>query len=252
MQYSAIVLSLLAATGALAAPAKRTTDNSIRVTLSDGNLATQTAFEEGSRQAKKPVGSSGPYNTVELSVGADVEQQTLRCQILDRSSNPITVLRGENVDITFSDAGKGLWTFQDGNTEVSQIICDPDFVAASAPPAEDEDEEDEDLSIRVTLTDGNLATQTPFDEAGLVREQKSPVGSEGPYNSVELALGADVNPDLRCQILDSRNHAITVQRGQNIDTTFADGGNGPWMFLYPEEAEVSKIVCDPAFVKASA
>ncbi|KAF7195890.1 hypothetical protein HII31_02770 [Pseudocercospora fuligena] len=246
MQYSTIVLSLLAATGALAAPTKRTSDNSIRVTLSDGNLATQTAFEEGYRQAKKPVGSSGPYNTVEVTLGADVKQQTLRCQVLDNYSKPITATRGENIDITFSDAGKGKWTFQNGLTEVSQIICDPAFVAASAPPAE------KDTSMRVTLTDGNLATQTAFDEAGLVREHKSPVGSDGPYNSVELTLGADVDPELRCQILDSHNKAITVQRGENIDTTFADGGNGPWEFLYPESSEVYNIVCDPTFVKASA
>ncbi|KAL5330504.1 hypothetical protein ACEPPN_000021 [Leptodophora sp. 'Broadleaf-Isolate-01'] len=267
MQYSTIFLSALAATGALAAPTRRSngnSDNSITVILQNQNLeiGSQTQFAQGQRQAKSPVGSSGPFTTVELSLGLDVKQKDLRCQVLDKSNNPIVVVRGQNVDITFSDGDKGEWTFKNGATEVSKIICDPAFKQGIAstidnsqdgPAAGQTEDENKDTDIRVTLTDGNLATQTAFNEAGLKREIQKPVGSSGPFNSVELSVGADVQKqDLRCQILDNNGQPITVKRGQNIDTTFADGNGGPWTFLKPASSEVSKIICDPAFVKASA
>jgi hypothetical protein len=267
MQYSTIFLSALAATGALAAPTRRSNnnfDNSVTVILQNQNpeIGSQTQFAEGQRQAKSPVGSSGPFTTVELSLGLDVKQKGLRCQVLDNNNNPIVVVRGQAVDITFADGDLGEWTFQNGATEVNTIICDPAFRQGIAStinnpqdgiaPGQTEDE-NQDTDIRVTLTDGNLATQTAFDEAGLEREIQEPVGSSGPFNSVELNVGADVQKqDLRCQILDNNGQPITLQRGQNIDTTFADGNGGPWTFLEPAFTEVSQIICDPAFVKASA
>lgn len=267
MQYSTIFLSALAATGALAAPTHRPNDNfdnSITVILQNQNLeiGSQTQFAEGQRQAKSPVGSSGPFTTVELSLGPDVKQKDLRCQVLDKNNDPIVVVRGQNVDITFADGDKGEWTFKSGATKVSKIICDPAFKQGSADTvnnsqdgiaAAQTEDENKDTDIRVTLTDGNLATQTAFDKAGLEREIQKPVGSSGPFNSVELNVGADIQrQDLRCQILDNKGNPITVKRGQNIDTTFADGNGGPWTFLEPSSSEVSKIICDPAFVKASA
>ncbi|PVH72171.1 hypothetical protein DL98DRAFT_520629 [Cadophora sp. DSE1049] len=265
MQYSTIFLSALAATGALAVPTRRPNNNfdsSITVILQNQNLeiGSQTQFAEGQRQAKSPVGSSGPFTTVELSLGPDVKQKDLRCQVLDKSNKPIVVVRGQNVDITFADGDKGEWTFKNGATEVNTIICDPAFKQGIASTSNNSQDgtaagqtEDQDTDIRVTLTDGNLAAQTAFDEAGLKREIQEPVGSSGPFNSVELSVGADVQKqDLRCQILDNNGQPIIVKRGQNIDTTFADGNGGPWTFLKPAFSEVSKIICDPAFVKASA
>ena len=204
-------------------------------------VGSRTSFPEGVRATKKPIGSRGPYATVELGVPADVKQQDLRCQILDDKNAPITLFRGQNVDTTFADGGSGPWTFQDGHSLVSAITCDPAFKKHEL-----------DTAIRVTLSDGNLATQTAFDKAGLEREQKTPVGSPGPYNSVNLSVGADVeNQGLRCQIIDNNGKAIEVKRGENEDVTFADGGNGAWTFLKPEESEVGYIICDPAFVKAA-
>jgi len=233
---------LLAATGSFASPQANEADNSIRVILQNQaiELGSQTAFSEGIRETKGPNGSSGPYSTVELSLGAAVGQQDLRCQILDDQSIPITLLRGENIDTTFADGDGGVWDFQDGALFVSAIICDPEF-----------EKRELDLSIRVTLSDGNLATQTAFDQAGLEREQKSPAGSSGPFNTVSLAVGADVKDQgLRCQIVDNHGNIIELERGENEDVTFADGGNGAWTFLEPESSEVGYIICDPAFVSA--
>jgi len=256
MQYSTIFLSALATAGALAAPTRRPNDNfdnSITIILQNQNpeIGSQTQFTEGQRQARSPVGSSGPFTTVELSLGPDVKQKDLRCQVLDKKNDPIVVVRDQNVDITFADGDQGKWTFKNGAAEVSKIVCDLAFKQSSATGQTKDKNKNTD--IRVTLTDGNLATQTAFDRAGLEREIQEPVGSSGPFNSVELSVGADVQKqDLRCQILDNRGNPIIVERDGNIDTTFADGNGGPWAFLEPASSEVSKIICDPAFAKASA
>lgn len=258
MQYSTLFLSALAATGALAAPMPQSAgDNSITVFLSNQSpeIGSQTRFVDGQRQSKSPVGSSGPFTVVELRLGPAVQNPALRCQILDKNNAPIVVVRNGNVDTTFADGDAGEWNIQKGATEVSKIICDPAFVKASAapttPPATGNGNLDTD--IRVTLSDGNLATQTPFNNAGLNVEAATPVGSDGPFNSVSLDVGADVQKqDLRCQILDNQGQPITLIRDGSVDTTFADSNGGPWTFVKPANSEVSLIICDPAFVKASA
>jgi hypothetical protein len=244
MQYSIGFLSVMAATGSLAAPQSVQVDNSINVMLQNQaiELGSGTSFVEGDRQAKSPVGSSGPFETVELSLGPDVVQQDLRCQILDSDNEPIVVVRGQNVETTFADGNGGPWTLQDGAQVVETIICDPEFKKSDAVEAE------LDLDIRVTLSDGNLATQTAFVEAGLEVESQDPVGSSGPFNRVELRIGADVQKqDLRCQIVDDMGHAIELVRGENQAFTFADAGKGEWTFLQPASSVVDKIICDPAF-----
>jgi CTP:molybdopterin cytidylyltransferase MocA len=252
MFYSSILLSAFAATTALAAPTR--SDNSIRVQLSGpGELATQTAFEEGWRAEKRPVGGRGPYNTVSLEVGKGVRQQGLRCQVRDEKDQPIVVLRNGNRDTTFADGDAGEWTFEDGDKDVLAIICDPAFVKAAAPPAANSTEP---VSIRVQLSGLNeLATQTAFDKSGLKREVKP--ANIGDIQTVELLLDAAApKQDLRCQILDKDGKPITIKRGQNIDTTFADGDAGKWTLIddagAPLVAFVSAIICDPSFVKAAA
>lgn len=210
------------------------------------DLATQTTFGGVKREEKGPTGSNGPYDSVELNLNPKLVNKALRCQILDSHNRPIVVTRGANVDVTFADGDKGPWKIQKGATKVAKVICDPAFKQATQNAGRGA----KDTSIRVTLTDGNLATQTPFNKAGLHREVQSPVGSGGPFNSVTLSLGKDVQKkDLRCQVLDEKNRPITVQRGKNVDVTFADGNLGPWKFLKPTFTKVGKIICDPAFVK---
>ena len=77
------------------------------------------------------MGSAGPYQTVEIRVGAGVEKQDTRCMLLDQAGKPVVAARGENTDITFSDNGKGEWSFG-VTSEVGRIICDPAFEAASS------------------------------------------------------------------------------------------------------------------------
>lgn len=165
MQYTSIALSLLAASGAYAAPypMSNTTTTSftgsnttttfsssnlsasngstsgwgsgsgsgseLRVTLSNiqAEIATQITFEEGVRDAR-PAPAQGPFQTFELSLGAQVKQQDLRCQALDLHGYPLVAVRGDNVDLTFADGGNGPWTFPEPS-KVSMVICDPEFKA---------------------------------------------------------------------------------------------------------------------------
>jgi hypothetical protein len=239
MQYSIVFLSIMAATGSLAAPQSVEADNAIDVLISSGDIESNSAtrFVEGRREVKEHSNQLVASETIELRVGANVSQQGVRCQILDAQDEPIIGFRDPNFDITFSDADKGPWTLVGGAQIVKTIICDPEFVGNAL-----------DLETRVTLSDGNLATQTVFEEAGLVVERKEPVGSSGPFNSVNLRIGADVeNQALRCQVLDDRGNAIELFRDPNEAFTFADGGNGAWSFLEPASSLVSEIICDPAF-----
>lgn len=251
MQYSTFLLSALFVTSALARPARRTyQDNAITVQLSGpGELATQTSFKEGWRQVKRPIGSNGPYDTVALEVGKDVKQQGLRCQVLDEHHSPIVVLRNGNRDTTFADGDAGSWTFESGAQNVVAIICDPAFVKGVAPPTEQP-------SINVRLSGlHELARNIAFLEGGLVREVQA--SANLGINTFELTLDPEVTKqDLRCQVLDKAGHPITGKRGANVDITFADGGNGPWTFINKKgeniNVDTSAVVCDPAFVKASA
>ena len=262
MQYSTIFLSALFATSALARPARRTTsDNSIIVQLSGPDeLATQTAFDEGYRQVKRPVGSNGPYDTVNLSVGKDVEQQDLRCQVINEQNKPIVVLRKKNREITFSDAKGGPWTFEDGPQNVVAIICDPAFVKGGAPTATSSPTPtytpmaQPPINARISGLD-EFARNIAFKQGGLVRELQFAAGEN--VNVFQLTLDPAVkNQDLRCQVLDNAGNPITGRRGKNIDTTFSGGVNGPWTFINMKNetinVDTSVVICDPAFVKASA
>jgi hypothetical protein len=104
-------------------------DFGIKVTLSDGDLATQTEFQKaGNFEELSPVGSSGPFNSVNLTLGADVPQQDLRCQLIDNRGDAIELFRDPNTAITFGDGGLGAWTFVDPvSSLVDRIICDPAF-----------------------------------------------------------------------------------------------------------------------------
>jgi len=189
----------MAATGSLAAPQAVEVTNAIDVLLSSPDLESNSAtrFVEGVRDAQLSANKFVASDTVELRVGPDVEQQNVRCQILDAQDEPILVFRDPNFDFTFADGNGGPWTLVNGAELVKTIVCDPEFVGNPL-----------DMGIKVTLSDGNLATQTEFEHFGLL-EEKSPVGSSGPFNNVALTLGADVSDqNLRCQIIDDKGDAI--------------------------------------------
>lgn len=108
-----------------------------------------------------------------------------------------------------------LKTFQKPSS-VAKIVCDPNLEAISA----------DNFQVTVILSgDDELATQTVVSNTQIRTEQK-PVGSNGPYDTVELSVGALVNPAFRCQVVDKRGRPIVVLRGANRDTTFSDADKG--------------------------
>jgi hypothetical protein len=70
------------------------------------------------------------FTTVEISVGK-FAVQNIRCAIRDHRGRPIEAKRGENIDVTFSDADKGEWKFLvPEKSLVYDVICDPKFKSA--------------------------------------------------------------------------------------------------------------------------
>lgn len=242
-RYTSVLLSLLAATGALALPytASHDADTSITVSLSDGNkLNTDLKFAGHLPETEVPT-TTGPFTQISLKVGKDVVPQDLRCQAVDTNGTAIVVLRDPNTDISFSDADKGAWTFR-APTKVANVTCDP-LLKKISP-------DDDRLNLRVILS--NILTETTSQtalKAGIYQET-TPVGSGGPFKTVELKLGTLVAKQTqRCQVLDSAGKPVTVKRAGKTDITFSDAGKGEWNF--DAATQISEIICDPAFVAAS-
>jgi hypothetical protein len=245
MYTNTIAVALLAATGAMAAPhTRRYYDDTVTVILSDGGeTGAQVSGLSSTYRAMGTPALSGPFTTIEIALGAGVQNQELRCQALDNYGYPIVGVRGANTDTTFSDADKGAWTFRQASY-VSEVVCDPTFVKID--PASDE------LNLRVILesqsTETGSQTQLPANTA-LV--DLPPVGSSGPFETVELSVGSLVaKQDFRCQILDLAGNPLYVLRGGKRDITFSDADKGAWTLETP--SEVSDIVCNPTFVARSA
>jgi len=240
MQYTSFLLATIAATSVIAAPViqERSYDNKLTVILTNEATETgsQTTFYEGQREEGGPSGSNGPFQKVELRLGKDVQRKDLRCKIIDDQGHDIVVLRGENVDITFADGGKGAWTFRK-ESKVSEIICDPYFRKI--------DKSNFETRVILQNLSTELGSQTSLKEGPRVTAK--PTGSTGPFQTVEISVGAwSEKQDLRCSVLDKAGKPITAKRGKNVDTTFSDADKGAWTFLY--ESEVSEIVCDESFV----
>ncbi|KAF1992937.1 hypothetical protein P154DRAFT_528129 [Amniculicola lignicola CBS 123094] len=242
MQYTTLLLAAVSATTAFASPYNygggHGGKNEVVVTLGSA----KTVFSEHELGPHgKPAEGIHSWNTVSninIQVGKGIAKQDLRCQALDSAGVPYVATRGDNVDITFADGGKGPWKFVKPNVHVAKVVCDPAFVKV-APS---------DLKLTVQLSGPDeLATQTTFPPG--VREAKAPIGSQGPYNSVTLTVGKLVaKQDYRCKVLTVTGRTIKVSRGDNKNKkTFGDGGKGAWTFSVPMEAEVGSIVCDPAF-----
>jgi len=104
-----------------------------------------------------------------------------------------------------------------------------------------------DKSVTVILSNQaiELGSQTTFKSVNS-RKQKSPVGSSGPFDTIEISVGDAANAALRCSALDTDGNLILGKRGANVDTSFSDADKGAWTFK--EATEVSAVVCDPALV----
>jgi hypothetical protein len=246
-------LFALSATTALASPwgaYTYTTDREVIVSLSNTRkeIGSRTAFIDGKAETKPPVGSSGPYTVVNIIVGKNAQKKDIRCKLLDNAGKEIKANRGENLDTTFSDAGKGEWKFQQ-ETEVAKIVCDPAFKANNlnkpSTPTTGTGE-----NIRVQLNNQQVAVQFNLKFSGARTEL--PIGAADEFNQVTIFSPASVKETLRCQIQDKGEKAIEGTRGANVDITFSDAGKGAWDFKMPAKSSVGKIVCDPAFKKRAA
>ncbi|KAK7926888.1 hypothetical protein PG985_003886 [Apiospora marii] len=76
-------------------------------------------------------------------------------------------------------------------------------------------------------------------------------GFQGPYKAVTLNTN-NGTATARCQLIDTRGQIVTLVRGPNVDTTFGDGGNGPWRAQNGGAFFVREIKCDPTFRSANA
>ncbi|KAK8100105.1 hypothetical protein PG999_010479 [Apiospora kogelbergensis] len=272
MKYATALFGLLAATGAFALPAEDVANpNTVTITLrGQRNDVSKTQVDKNG--SRTPNGK-GRWTSVELASHniKNDKGQDLRCKIFSEKGKEITVTRGQNVDTTFSDAGKGKWTFKiPRQSQVGKIQCSTKFNAAPGPKEaraesseEAEVDEVEDVAeesqveeraepqvdalavgpLTVTLRGpSELATQTQLKH----KDAKAPTGSRGPYNSVQLKVVSG-KKEARCQLIGQNGKAITLVRGKNIDTTFGDGGKGAWAFKDPKTSNVKQIKCDPSF-----
>lgn len=252
MQFSIALIAALTS-GVFAAPAANRDsgkDTSVSVVLiRDGmgisSPVTKLQGAEEGRVEAQPSGGKGPFKSVNILLGKDVQNKDLRCSVFDDNDEEIVGTRGKNIDITFSDGGNGKWDFR-AETNVTSIVCDPAFKKITP-----EELEAGKLTTVKLINEGTESTTPISGFTGLKREEK-PFNSEELWREINIEVGKFAeNQALRCQIEDHRGVAIEAKRGKNIDTTFSDAGKGRWTFLMPEQSVVSKVICDPAFKSAN-
>ena len=128
------------------------------------------------------------------------------------------------------------------------VLAAASAAIAAPAPADQLEARQSNKEIRIVLSNQSieLGSQTVFTDNGK-RQSKKFSSPFGPIKTVELRLGKSVKATLRCQIQDANGNALTVKRGSNVSTTFADGGKGEWTLAKP--SKIGSIVCDPAFQK---
>jgi hypothetical protein len=250
MQYKTLALAASLASGAFAAPWNYNTDDSVKVELfQEGAMhpATTTFSERQLPNSKYPYGGNGPFSKINVDLGKDVTNKNLRCQVYGSDGKtPLVGRRGENIDITFSDADKGAWNFTMPEY-VSKVICDPAFTAVSKQEAK----------IHVTLVEnGESAIGEDIDDPALKAQESRNLGGGTKFQTINIDLGSIVkleNDALRCAAVDMHNNRFFATRGANLDDTFSDADKNEWTFVKsehdktPAPAEVAKIICDPTF-----
>jgi hypothetical protein len=129
MHVSILVIAL-AATGALA---QQTLDPTfVAITLNNRTLGGDTNLQQDQfPQTKEALGGIvGPYEKVTLTLGDDIIDRDMRCQIVDPQGNIIRVDHGDNENKSTFSAGNP-WTMTNGLAEVYKITC-----PVAAPPGE--------------------------------------------------------------------------------------------------------------------
>lgn len=101
-----------------------------------------------------------------------------------------------------------------------------------------------DTTVRVILRDDNgFKEEVRFDQ---VDGRVSTGVSGAAFTTLEVDVGADVDPALRCAVTADDDVKIFATRGENLDDTFSDSTSGEWTFDGPTEITVAR--CDPSFV----
>ena len=243
MQHTIILASLLAAAAAASGSASHHHQDLSRSAVVTLRGTSEKAFNLP-EPLRRPVSArphvGEPVSEVELTLGENIQNESLRCQILDESYEPIVVLRGENTDITFADGGKGPWTLREP-TVVKKVVCDPHF--------EQIQKDDDRLQVSVLLQSQNPEVGINFDLSGVIRNEVE-VQEPTAFETVTLKVSGElVDPALRCQIVGA-DGAITVLRDDNVKQTFSDAGKGAWTLQ--QETVVQNIICDPDFQNGDA
>jgi hypothetical protein len=103
-----------------------------------------------------------------------------------------------------------------------------------------------DEKVRVILRD-DAGLKHEVDFNGIVTNlSRGTDGITGPFTTLEVDVGADVDPTLRCGASLDDEVLLFATRGANLDDTFSDATNGEWTFV-DGPVEVTRIVCDLDF-----
>jgi len=102
-----------------------------------------------------------------------------------------------------------------------------------------------DTKVRVILrNDSGLKQEINFASV----DPNISTGVSGVFTTLEVDVGADVDPTLRCAVTAGGRNDVKLfaRRGANLDDTFSDSTNGEWTF--DEPTAISTVVCDLDFV----
>jgi hypothetical protein len=100
--------------------------------------------------------------------------------------------------------------------------------SAFAAPALDTRANGKQVTVILQSQSSETGSQTTFRSVNS-RKEKAPVGSTGPFETIEIDVGPLADQELRCQALDAYGNALIATRGANIDTSFSDADKGPWV-----------------------
>jgi len=266
MKYSAILLSAIAATGAMAAPQRgQPQGNVVQSDMAQGNenrrsgttgtvkfdnTATFTALDTAKLSSFSFAGINNVPSAKQVTLTYDGAQNDAapRCKANDKDGNTFVVKRDGNLDFTFAQGKPWAFQPQDKAAAVAEIICDAKFQKLKP----------EQQNIVIEL--GTKAKDPNPTVVPLEKPSSKDLQADTEFNFVTLKLGPQAfmqNPNLRCQIsvkpqggeVNAAVEAIPIEltRGDNNDNTFGDGFKGAWRFTKP--SKVTKVECSEEFKK---
>lgn len=234
MQYSLIFV--LAATGALAAPAKRQYTGQPSVLLVSGIFGQPLALDSDVR-SELAIASTEEIREVTLEIPADVANQEQRCSVFNSDGLVIQVKRGDTVTTSF---GIGEKWFLDGNADgevanpssnepfkppslgsdeliIGKIVCNP-----TSEEIAGEAELEFTLPVGDPLEDPSAVPEVPAEEedpeSTQSYEPEVPVEDEVlPSSTAVTGLGAlNLRPSAACLLYATRLSSRTLSKRQSV------------------------------------